>query len=94
MRKEIGNKQLEEIKKCHKSPAYFINTYIKIQHPTKGRLDFKTFPFQDDCLNDFEKHRFNIVVKSRQLGLSTLTAAYRSCGSCRAAGPWSSSCRP
>jgi hypothetical protein len=76
MRKEIGNKQLEEIKKCHKSPAYFINTYIKIQHPTKGRLDFKTFPFQDDCLNDFEKHRFNIVVKSRQLGLSTLTAAY------------------
>ena len=69
-------KQIAEIVKCGKDPAYFINRYVKIQHPMKGRISFHTFPFQDDCLQAFNDHRFNVVVKSRQLGLSTLTAAY------------------
>ena len=69
-------KQVAEIVKCGKDPAYFINRYVQIQHPIRGRIPFHTFPFQDDCLKDFNDHRFNIVVKSRQLGLSTLTAAY------------------
>ena len=69
-------KQIAEIVKCGKDPAYFINRYVKIQHPLRGRIAFHTFPFQDDCLQAFNDHRFNVVVKSRQLGLSTLTAAY------------------
>jgi hypothetical protein len=69
-------KQIAEIVKCGKDPAYFINRYVQIQHPLKGRIPFHTFPFQDDCLVAFNEHRFNVVVKSRQLGLSTLTAAY------------------
>ena len=28
------------------------------------------------CGHDFVDHRFNIILKSRQLGISTLTAAY------------------
>lgn len=71
-----ANDRVREIIKCGKDPVYFINNYVKIQHPTKGTLAFNTFPFQDDCLRDFMKHRFNIVVKSRQLGLSTVSAAY------------------
>ena len=70
------NEIVKELVKCGKDPAYFINRYVQIQHPIKGRIPFHTFPFQDDCLTDFNDHRFNIVVKSRQLGLSTLTAAY------------------
>ena len=69
-------KQIAEIVKCGKDPAYFINRYVQIQHPVRGRIPFHTFAFQDDCLKHFNDHRFNIVVKSRQLGLSTLTAAY------------------
>lgn len=69
-------KQIAEIVKCGKDPTYFINRYVKIQHPLKGRIPFHTFPFQDDCLVAFNENRFNVVVKSRQLGLSTLTAAY------------------
>ena len=69
-------KQIAEIVKCGKDPAYFINRYVQIQHPLRGRIAFHTFPFQDDCLKAFNDHRFNVVVKSRQLGLSTLTAAY------------------
>ena len=70
------NAQIKEIIKCGKDPIHFFNKYVKIQHPQQGTIPFKTYPFQDDCVNDFRQHRFNIVLKSRQLGLSTITAAY------------------
>src|SRR5690348_17362813 len=74
----VGNKkhQVRSILKCGKDPHYFINTYVKIPHPKKGRLQFKTFPYQDECLKQFRQHSKVIVNKSRQLGLSTLGAAY------------------
>lgn len=68
--------QVAEIVKCGKDPAYFIKKYVKIQHVERGTIPFEMFPFQEDCVNDFVKHRLNIVLKSRQLGLSTLCAAY------------------
>ena len=68
--------QLEEVVRCGKDSEYFINSYVKITHPSKGLVPFKTYEFQNDCLKEFSKHRFNIVLKSRQLGLSTITAAY------------------
>lgn len=68
--------QVQEIIKCGKDPVYFIKKYVKIQHPTRGTLDFETYPFQDDCVRQFQEHRLNIVLKSRQLGLSTVCAAY------------------
>lgn len=72
----INNVQLQEIFACGKDPIYFINKYCKISHPTKGLLQFKTYPFQDDCVKAFQKHKYNIVNKSRQLGISTIVAAY------------------
>ena len=65
-----------EILKCGKDPSYFMKKYCKIQHQLRGLIPFDTYDFQDDCVKDFQKHRFNIVLKSRQLGLSTVSAAY------------------
>ena len=70
------SKQVEEIIKCGKDPNYFFKNYLKIQHPVHGLIPFDTYDFQDDCVDEFLEHRFNIVLKSRQLGLSTLVAAY------------------
>jgi len=69
-------RQVEEIIKCGKNPQYFFNKYVKIQHPTRGLIPFNTYDFQNDCVQDFLDNRFNVVVKARQLGMSTLTAAY------------------
>ena len=42
----------------------------------RGLIPFEMYPFQEDCVDEFNDHRFNIILKSRQLGISTLTAAY------------------
>jgi hypothetical protein len=70
------SRQVSEIVKCGKDPIYFFNSYLKIQHPVRGLIKFDTFDFQDDCVESFVDNRFNIVLKSRQLGMSTLAAAY------------------
>ena len=67
---------MKEIVRCGKKPEYFIHTYAKITHPMKGLIPFHLYPFQEKLLEDFEDHRFNIILKARQLGISTVTAAY------------------
>lgn len=68
--------RIGEIIKCGKDPIYFITKYMSVQHPKRGTLPFDTYPFQNDVIKAMMEHRFNIVLKSRQLGLSTITAAY------------------
>src|SRR5258708_6885994 len=65
-----------EYKKCAKSPQYFIRTYCQIQHPMRGRILFDLYKYQDDAINKFEHYDYNIVLKARQLGLTTAVACY------------------
>ena len=65
-----------EIVRCGKDPVYFCNNYAKISHPLKGLIPFETYDFQDLALQDFKKHRFSVILKARQLGISTTVAAY------------------
>ena len=74
---KLSKKQtVKEIVKCGKDPAYFINNYTRISHPLKGLIPFKTYAYQDELLEDFNDYRFNVILKARQLGISTITAAY------------------
>ena len=67
---------LKEIVKSGKDPVYFINNYAKISHPMRGLIPFKTYDFQTDLISDFNDNRFTVILKARQLGISTITAAY------------------
>jgi hypothetical protein len=42
----------------------------------RGKIPFHLFPFQEKTLTQFAGNRFNIVLKSRQTGISTLSAGY------------------
>lgn len=59
-----------------KDPIAFCKEQCMIRHPTKGFIKFDTFPAQEKCIQDFLKNRFNIILKSRQLGISTIVAGY------------------
>ena len=65
-----------EILKCGKDPNYFVNNYARISHPIHGLISFKTYDYQTDLLSDFNDYRFNIILKARQLGISTIAGAY------------------
>ena len=65
-----------EYKKCMESPVYFMKHYVKIKHPMRGTILFELFNFQEETLQAFHDHKFNIILKSRQMGISTLVAAY------------------
>lgn len=65
-----------EYKKCIEDPIHFMKKYVKIQHPTRGTCNFDLYPFQESTLSDFVQNDLNIVLKSRQMGISTLVVAY------------------
>ena len=66
----------QEYIKCMTDPAHFMKKYCMIQHPTRGRIQFHLYPFQDKVLHQFQKNNYNLVLKSRQLGISTLVAGF------------------
>ena len=66
----------KEYVKCAKDPVYFMKKYCVVQHPMKGKVPFHLYEYQEKSLETFEEHRFNVILKARQLGLSTLTAGY------------------
>jgi len=66
----------EEWIKCAKDPVYFFKKYCYIQHPHRGKILFNLYPFQEDLMSNVNDNRFNVILKSRQLGISTLSAGY------------------
>jgi hypothetical protein len=72
----LSQEQIEEVTKCRMDPIYFIRKYGKIRHPMRGIIRFDLYPFQENVLKRMLENRFIIIVKGRQMGLSTLMAAY------------------
>ena len=76
MSKSIKELIREEYDKCASNPIYFFKKYCYIQHPKRGKILFDLYPFQEDVMGELNEHRFNVILKSRQLGISTLSAGY------------------
>lgn len=68
--------RIRELRKCAKSPIYFIRNYVYINTKDNGMQLMKTYPFQDAAIKRFLKYRFNINKWSRQVGKSTVVRAY------------------
>ncbi len=66
----------QEYLKCAKDPVHFMRKYCYIQHPQRGRIQFNLYPFQEKVLTLMKDNPYSIILKSRQLGISTLSAAH------------------
>ncbi len=74
---ELSKKEIvEELKKCSEDPTYFIRKYVLIEHPIKGIIPFDLYRFQERIISEIQDHRFNIIRKFRQAGITTISAAY------------------
>lgn len=66
----------QEYIKCAQDPIHFFKKYCFIQHPQRGKILFNLYPFQSKVLSLLNDNPYNIILKSRQLGISTLSAGY------------------
>jgi hypothetical protein len=73
---EYTFEQLLELKKCKLDPVYFIDKYVKIQHPTRGIVPFRLRPYQERMLRGYQNNRFTVVLSARQTGKSVTSGAY------------------
>ena len=76
MAEQIKDVIKQEYIRCAKDPVYFLMKYCMIQHPIRGKIPFELYQFQQDTVREFVDNRFNVILKARQLGISTLTAGY------------------
>lgn len=68
--------QITEIVKSATDPVYFIQEYMWVQHPTKGRVRFHLYDYQVDLINCYHTNRYSINMLGRQMGKSTCAAGY------------------
>lgn len=55
---------------------YFCENYAYIRHPEKGRIPFQMFDAQLETTRTWLNSRYTLILKARQLGFSTLAAAF------------------
>jgi hypothetical protein len=72
----VTKHQVQEIFKCAQDPLYFVEKYMKIVTMDEGVVPFKPHPFQREIIQTLGSHRKVIVKCPRQVGKSTVVAAY------------------
>jgi len=70
-----AQKYIIEYMKCKKSFHYFCRNYVYLELPGKDTL-FKPYTPQTNLIDTIQKEKNVIVLKSRQIGISTITQAY------------------
>lgn len=55
---------------------YFCENYWFIRHPERGKILFELRDAQRETIEAWHTQRYNVVLKARQIGFSTLAAAY------------------
>jgi hypothetical protein len=65
-----------ELARCKSDPIYFMRNYIRIQHPTKGTINFDLFDYQERFVKHMHENRFTITLQPRQCGKTLTVAMY------------------
>jgi phage terminase large subunit-like protein len=53
-----------------------METFVKVQHPTKGPVPFVLYEYQHGMVHAIHDHKDTIILASRQLGKTTVVAMY------------------
>lgn len=74
MPEDVMEQRFKEWVRCKEDPHYFISNYIIIQEPG-GDILLKPNEAQDKFIKSILETHYTITLKSRQLGISTITRA-------------------
>jgi len=68
--------EYRQLARCVNDPMYFMRKFMKIQHPMRGAIPFKPYPFQERIIKSFAENRFTIALTARQCGKTTCAAGF------------------
>jgi hypothetical protein len=78
-RETYTDQELQEFALCADpvtGPAYFLDNFFYIQHPTRGKMLYHPYPYQVKLIDNYHNNRFSISLMPRQTGKSTSAAGY------------------
>jgi len=65
---EYTPENIMELKRCMNDPIYFIEKYVKVQHPTKGTVPMELYEYQKEMIDSIHNNKDSIILASRQMG--------------------------
>lgn len=68
--------QVDELLKCAEDPYYFFANYVKVQHPTRGAVNFILYPYQTRVVESILNNQKVIALQPRQSGKSATIVGY------------------
>ena len=68
MESEFTPEMIMDLKKCKDDPIYFIENFVKVQHPVKGVVPMALYGYQKEMLLTIHENRDCVVLASRQSG--------------------------
>jgi len=71
----MADKYISEYLKCKSNFDYCCKNYIKIEYPGRDQL-INPYKKQSELIYTIEKNKYVLVLKSRQIGISTIIQAY------------------
>jgi hypothetical protein len=75
-KEKYTEQQIHELALCSTDPKHFMKEHCYIQHPTKGRMKFALYDFQEELVDVYHNNRYSISMLARQTGKSTCAAGY------------------
>ena len=63
--------QLDELRRCMDpdgGPMYFIENFMYVQHPTRGKQQLALYDYQRGLLDNYHRYRKSVNLLSRQSG--------------------------
>ena len=65
---EYTQEMIMELQKCSVDPIYFMEKYVKVQHPVKGSVPFVLYDYQKEMVMGIHENRSTVLLCSRQMG--------------------------
>jgi hypothetical protein len=69
-------KQVKEMARCSIDPLYFMENYMWIQHPTRGKMQFEAYDYQKRLVDAYHNNISTIALLPRQSGKTTTAAGF------------------
>lgn len=77
MREILERQREEELGYIREHPDYFAERYCWIEDKDTGRaIPFRLWEKQRQALREIHEHKFNVILKARQMGITWMVLAY------------------